>query len=76
MPRPRARTWRSIKAGGGVSIGTLLHLAKENGFALPKADQAPSKPDPETAARLARERAERQQAEQARQQAAHDQCSE
>jgi putative DNA primase/helicase len=64
-------TWQSIKAGGGVGIGTLLHLAKENGYTLPKADQAASKPDPETVARLARERAERQQAEQARQQAAH-----
>jgi len=64
-------TWQSIKAGGGVGIGTLLHLAKENGYTLPKADQAASKPDPEIAARLARERAERQQAEQARQQAAH-----
>ncbi len=64
-------TWRSIKAGGGVSIGTLLHMAQENGFTLPKADQAASKPDPETVARLARQRAERQQAEQARQQAAH-----
>ncbi len=68
-------TWRSIKAGGGVSIGTLLHLAKENGFTLPKADQAASTPDPETVARLARERTERQQAEQARQQAAHDQAA-
>ena len=28
-------TWQSVKAGGGVGIGTLLHLAKENGFALP-----------------------------------------
>lgn len=65
-------TWQSIKAGGGVGIGTLLHLAKENGFSLPKSDQAPSKPDPETAARLARERAASQQADQARQQAAHD----
>ena len=64
-------TWQSIKAGGGVGIGTLLHLAKENGFTLPKADQAPSKPDPETTARLARERAASQQAAQAQQQAAH-----
>ena len=64
-------TWQSIKAGGGVSIGTLLHLAKENGFTLPKADQAPSKPDPETTARLARDRAASQQAAQAQQQAAH-----
>lgn len=64
-------TWQSIKAGGGVGIGTLLHLAKGNGFTLPKADQAPSKPDPETTARLARERAASQQAAQAQQQAAH-----
>jgi len=63
-------TWRSIRAGGGVGIGTLLHLAKENGFVMPQANQAPSKPDPATAARLARERAASQQAEQARQQAA------
>jgi putative DNA primase/helicase len=48
-----------------------LHLAKENGFVMPQANQAPSKPDPATAARLARERAASQQAEQARQQAAH-----
>jgi putative DNA primase/helicase len=64
-------TWQSIKAGGGVGIGTLLRLAKENGFALPKSDQALSKPDPETTARLARERAASQQAAQAQQQAAH-----
>lgn len=66
-----ADTWRSIKAGGGVGIGTLLHLAKENGFVMPQANQAPGKPDPATAARLASERAASQQAEQARQQAAH-----
>jgi putative DNA primase/helicase len=65
-------TWQSIKAGGGVGIGTLLHLAKENGFVILKSDQAPSKPDPETVARLAREKAEREQAAQAQQQAAHD----
>jgi putative DNA primase/helicase len=64
-------TWQSIKASGGVGIGTLLHLAKENGFTLPKADQAASKPDPEITARLARERAASQQAAQAQQQAAN-----
>ena len=68
-------TWQSIKAGGGVGIGTLFHLAKENGYTFPESDQAPSKPDPETVARLARERAVSQQAEQARQQAAHDQAA-
>jgi putative DNA primase/helicase len=52
-------TWQSIKAGGGVGIGTLLHLAKQNGFLMPKPNQAPSKPDPAAAARLAAERADR-----------------
>ena len=64
-------TWQSIKAGGGVGIGTLLRLAKENGFVMPQADQAHSKPDPAMASRLASERAASQQAEHARQQAAH-----
>lgn len=64
-------TWQSIKAGGGVGIGTLLHLAKQNGFTLPKSDQAPSQPSPETVASLSAERAANQKAEQARQQAAH-----
>ena len=69
--RATKSTWQSIRPGGGVGIGTLLHLAKEGGFVMPQADQAPSKPDPATAARLASERAASQQAEQARQQAAH-----
>ena len=65
-------TWNSIKAGGGVGIGTLLHLAKQNGFVLPQPDQAPAKPDPEAVARLARERTERQQADAAKELAAHE----
>lgn len=64
-------TWRSIKAGGGVGIGTLLHLAKEGGFVLPKANQAPTKPDPETLAARERERVAKRQAEQARIDADH-----
>lgn len=70
-PKAARGTWRSVKAGGGVGIGTLLHLAKEQGFTLPKADQAPSKPDPEALARRERERAESQQREQARTESAH-----
>lgn len=66
-----AATWRSVKAGGGVTIGTLLHLAKEHGFTLPKTDQAPAYPSPEELARRDRERAERQRQEQARTEAAH-----
>ncbi len=64
-------TWRNITAGGGVGIGTLLYLAKENGFTMPKAGQPRSKPDPQAAARIASERAAAQQAEKARQDAAH-----
>lgn len=69
--RATRSTWRSIKAGGGVGIGTLLHLAKEHGFVLPKASEAPAAPSPEVLAQRERERVERLQAEQARQQAAH-----
>lgn len=68
-------TWRSVKAGGGVGIGTLLHLAKQNGFTLPGAAQATAKPDPAEAARLAAERAQRQQEEQARTQHAQEQAA-
>lgn len=52
-----------------------MHLAKENGYTLPKDDQAASKPDPERVARLARERTQRQQADQARTQATQEQAA-
>lgn len=61
-------TWRSIKAGGGVTIATLLHLAKQYGFTLPKTGQATTPPSPEELARRERERTERQQAEKAHRQ--------
>lgn len=64
-PKATKSTWQSIKSGGGVGIGTLLHLAKEGGFTLPKTDQTQAKPDPEATARLAQERAAKQQADQA-----------
>ena len=64
-------TWRSIKAGGGVGIATLLHLAKEHGFTLPKGGQATEPPSADEMAHRERERIERQQAEQARIDAAH-----
>lgn len=64
-------TWRSIKGGGGVGIGTLLHMAKENGFELPKGAQIPARPDPEALARRERDKAESQRKEQTRIEAAH-----
>jgi len=63
-------TWRSFKAGA-VKIGTLLRLAKEHGFTLPRPDQAPAAPSPEALAQRAREQAERHQAEQTQTQAKH-----
>ena len=70
-PKATAATWRSVKAGGGVTIGTLLHLAKEHGFTLPKSDQAPAAPSPEALAQRERDRAEARQREQARTEADH-----
>ena len=64
-------TWQSVKAGGAVGIGTLLHLAKKNGFVLPKTNQAPAAPNPATLARMATEQAERQQRDKANSGAAH-----
>lgn len=64
-------TWRSIKAGGGVGIGTLLHLAKENGFTLPKDHQAATPPSPEVLAQRERDRKAAQLTEQTRIDTAH-----
>lgn len=64
-------TWRSIKAGGGVGIGTLLHLAKEHGFVLPKANQAAAKPDAGALASRERAQATKRQAEQAQTESDH-----
>jgi putative DNA primase/helicase len=64
-------TWRSVKAGGGVGIGTLLHLAKEHGFTLPKADQAPAAPTHDELVRREQEKAARAQADKARTEEAH-----
>lgn len=69
-------TWRSVRAGGGVGIGTLLHLAKEHGFTMPKDNQAPGKPDPEAQARRGRERAANRRAEAARIAADHARAAE
>lgn len=70
--RDARATWRSVKAVGGVGVATLLHLAQQHGFTLPKGTQAPVAPSPEELERRELERIERQQAEQARTQAGHE----
>jgi len=60
-------TWRSVKAGGRVTIGTLLHLAQQHGF---KRSEPAAPPSPEAHAAQAAARAELDQQEQAARQAA------
>ena len=61
-------TWRSVKAGGAVGIGTLFHLAKQHGFKF-DAVQAPAQPpSPEQL----KARAEARRAAAAREQAERD----
>lgn len=64
-------TWRSIKARGGVGISTLLFIAMQHGFELPKGTQAPAAPDPAELARRDADRARQRQAEETARQAAH-----
>lgn len=59
-------TWRSVKAGGSVGIGTLLYLAKEHGFELPKSPRGALSTSSEERARQEQEKAQRDREEQAR----------
>jgi putative DNA primase/helicase len=69
-------TWRSIKAGGGVAVATLLHLAKEHGFTQPKGGLAPASPSPLEQAERERQRAQRQEQEASDRQAGHELAAE
>lgn len=69
--RAVASTWRSIKAAGGVGVATLLYLAQQHGFTLPKPDQAPAAPTAAELAERKRQQDERRQQEQARIAAEH-----
>ena len=66
-------TWRSVKAGGRVTIGTLLHTAKANGFQLDttNANTGPTPEQRETQAQARTDRAERDQREQAERDETH-----
>ncbi|MFZ2828698.1 DUF927 domain-containing protein [Hydrogenophaga sp.] len=75
-PKDVKSTWRSVKAGGGVGIATLLHLAKEHGFTLPKTGEAPAAPTAAELAERERQRAERQAQELADKDASHAKAAE
>lgn len=50
--------WKSFKAGGSVTMGSLIHLAKQHGYTLPKDGQAAAKPSPEVLAQRQSDQAE------------------
>lgn len=61
-------TWRSIKAGGRTTIGTLFGIAKDHGFTWPEDDAGVSQPENEQARaeadRLAAEKRQRHEAQE------------
>lgn len=64
--------WRSFKAGGSVTMGSLIHLAKQHGYTLPKDGQAAAKPSPEVLAQRQRDQAEAQAREAEAQRKRHE----
>ena len=68
-PATAREVWKSIKAGGGVSIGTLYHEAKAAGWRDDGLHQAPTPEEIAERRRIAAERAVREEAETAREHA-------
>ena len=64
--------WKSFKAGGSVTMGSLIHLAKQNGYVVPKDGQAAAKPSPEVLAQRQRDQAEAQAKEAQAQRQRHE----
>lgn len=52
-------TWRSVKAAGGVGIGTLLRLAMAEGFKMPRGQAVPAGRDADELADLEADKARR-----------------
>ncbi len=73
-PRDAKDVWRSIKAGGKVTIGTLFHEAKAHGW--PGLNGSHAAPDPEEVARRKREAEERASKEAADLDARHAKAAE
>ncbi|MGM9489790.1 DUF927 domain-containing protein [Ideonella sp. YS5] len=62
--------WRSVKAGGGVTVATVFSIAKQHGFQFPDADDSPNGKSAEIdGVRLTEERKRRQESEEASDQA-------
>ena len=67
-----ASTWRSIKAGGGVGVSTLIYQAQQHGFQLPAKSQDAKPISQAEQRRRDAERKRQQQEEAAKTAAAHD----
>ena len=63
-------TWKSVKAGGRVKIGTLIHLAKSHGFQFEEVAQKPVANEAERKAQ-ARARLDREKHEHVERETAH-----
>lgn len=61
--------WKSIRAGGGIGIGTLFHEAKANGWQDDGNHQKPTSEELAERKRIAAERAAKEEAEIARERA-------
>ena len=68
-PATAREVWKSIKAGGGVNIGTLYHEAKANGWRDDGTHQAPTPEEIAERRRIAAERAAKDEVETARERA-------
>ncbi len=65
-------TWRSIKAGGRVTVGTLFRIAKEHGFRFPEDSSPPM--SPKALAELERKQAQEAARRKAAEEAEAEQC--
>lgn len=68
-------TWKSFKAGGAVGLGTLFHMAKQQGFVMPKPGENLPSPDPAQLAMQRAERQSRQKEDLARQRRVHEEAA-
>lgn len=64
--------WKSFKAGGAVTIGTLLHLAKSHGYELPKDGQRAAPLSPEALAERQHQQEQAHEREQAETRLRHE----
>lgn len=69
-PRATRSTWRSVRASGGVRLGTVIQMAKEGGWRLP-VDSAPAA-DAATQSRQAARRREQEIVERTKRAAEQD----